>query len=262
MPIILTTLLGLYFALCFLLSIFQERLIFHPKILSKDYKYKFENSFEELNFKTADNKLINGLLFKAKNTKGLLFYLHGNAGALNTWGNVAQIYTPLGYDILIIDYRGYGKSEGKIESQEQIFNDNQFIYNQIIKQYKEEHITILGHSIGTGFASKLASENNPKQLILQAPYYSFTDLVQSKFPFIPSFILKYKLENNRYLKNCTMPITIFHGKKDNVINFESSLKLKKENKNKIDLLLLEKQGHNDIASSKKYLTEIQALLSQ
>jgi uncharacterized protein len=74
---------------------------------------------------------LNGLLFKADSSKGVIFYLHGNAGNIGSWGNVATTYTKLNYDVFIIDYRGYGKSEGKINGQEQLFNDNEAAYNAL-----------------------------------------------------------------------------------------------------------------------------------
>jgi len=74
---------------------------------------------------------------------------------------------------LLLDYRGYGKSEGTINGQEQIFRDVQTVYDSLKHSYQENKIIVLGYSIGSGPAAKLASTNNPKLLILQAPYYSF-----------------------------------------------------------------------------------------
>lgn len=252
---------GLYALLCGFLYFFQESIIFFPQKLNKDHQFNFNQKFKELNIKTYDNKIINGLLFKAKNTKGLIFYLHGNAGSLDSWGTVAKNYTKLNYDVFILDYRGFGKSEGSIKNQEQVFKDNQTAYNLLKKEYNEQNIIILGYSIGTGMASKLASENTPKELILQAPYYNLTDIMRRKFSLIPTFILKYKFETNKYLKKCKMPITIFHGKEDRVISYNSSLKLKKDFP-KINLITLFKQGHNRISYNKVYNQKLKILLNK
>jgi pimeloyl-ACP methyl ester carboxylesterase len=91
----------------------------------------------------------------------LIFYLHGNAGSLNTWGEVAKRYTELKYDVFMLDYRGYGKSEGSIHSQKQFHEDIQMAYDEMKKTYKESNIVVLGYSIGTGPAAKLASLNHP-----------------------------------------------------------------------------------------------------
>ena len=250
----------LYIILCGIMYFFQEKLIFFPEKLEQNYKFKYEDHFNELSFKLSDGKLLNGLLFKVDNSKGLIFYLHGNAGSLSTWGYVAKRYTELNYDVFILDYRGFGKSEGIINSETQLFEDNQLVFDELKKQYNEDKIIILGHSIGTGLASKLASENNSKQLILLSPYYNLTDMVRQKYSFIPTVLLKYKFATNEYLKECEMPITIFHGNSDEVIPYESSLKLKKAFKVKINLIELKGQNHNRITDNVDYVKELHQLL--
>lgn len=259
---ILKIIIGLYIVLCGLLYFFQEKLIFFPQKLDKNYQFLFRQKFEELNIKATDGKLINGLLFKADSSKGLIFYLHGNAGDLSSWGEVAKTYTDLNYDVFIIDYRGYGKSEGEISGQTQLFEDNQTAYNELKKKYNEENIIVLGYSIGTGLASKIASTNNPKRLILQAPYYNLTDMMKQHFSFIPTFILKYKFASNEYLKSCKMPVVIFHGNQDEVIYYGSSLKLKEEFKKQDTLITLNGQGHNGMTDNEEYKTELRKILTK
>ena len=107
----LTVVLLFYFLLCLTLFFLQEKLIFFPEKLPKHFKFKFDGNFEELTIETKDHALLNGVLFKAENSKGLIFYLHGNAGSINSWGEVFKTYTDLQYDVFLLDYRGYGKSE-------------------------------------------------------------------------------------------------------------------------------------------------------
>jgi uncharacterized protein len=251
-----------YIVICVLLYFFQEKLIFFPEKLTKYYIFQFNQKFEELNFKTADNKLLNGILFKADSSKGLIFYLHGNAGSLKGWGEIAQTYTSLNYDLFMLDYRGYGKSEGNINSEKQFYADIQLIYDSLKNRYAENKIIILGYSIGTGAATKLASTNNAKLLILQAPYYSLTDMMHNNYPFVPKFILKYKFETNKFIEECKMPVVIFHGTNDEVIYYGSSLKLKALFKEKDTLITLEGQGHNNISENSLYQTALQKILTR
>lgn len=256
----LTTLLTLAILIFGILFFFQEKMIFFPEKLRKDFKFRFNQKFEELYIKNNDDKLLHGILFKSDSSKGVIFYLHGNAGALDSWGEVAGTYTNLNYDVFMIDYRGYGKSEGSIRSQEEMFQDLQNAYNELSKKYTEDKIIVLGYSIGTGPATKIASTNNPKMLILQAPYYSLIDMTKKLYPVIPTFLLKYKFETNKYLKDCKMPVVIFHGNEDEVIYYGSSLKLKELFKPQDTLITLHGQGHNGITDNMLYKEEISRIL--
>lgn len=135
------------------------------------------------------------------------------------------------------------------------------MYNFLKKRYSENEIIVLGYSIGTGLAAKLASENSPKILILQAPYYNLTTEMKQRFPLVPSFILKYKFNTNEFLQNCKMPTIIFHGDYDRVINYQASLKLQKEFKKNDTLIILENQGHIGITDNSIYKSEIAKILN-
>ena len=258
--LILKILLIIYITICGLLFFFQEKLIFIPEKLDKYFEFTFNREFEEINVKTKDNIILNGLLFKADNSKGLIFYLHGNAGSVRTWGEVAKTYTDLNYDVYMLDFRGYGKSEGKITSEELLFQDLQTVYDELKSKYDESKIVVLGYSIGTGLAAKIASVNNPKLLILQAPYYSLTDLMKHTLPIIPTFILKYKFETNKFITDCKMPVIIFHGNQDEVIYYNSSVKLKGLMKKSDSLITLNGQRHNGMTENIEYRTAVQEIL--
>lgn len=256
----LKLLLILYVLICVALYFFQEKLLFFPDKLDKTYKFSFTQPFDEINTKTNDGKSMNGLLFKTDSAKGLMFYLHGNAGSLESWGNVAKRYTDLHYNVFILDYPGYGKSEGSIRSKTQLFNAIQRAYDQIKMSFHEDSIVVLGYSIGTGLAAHLAATNNPRLLILQAPYYSLTDMMRQTYSIIPTFLLKYKFQTNEYLMNCKMPVVIFHGDHDEVIYYGSSLKLKSEFKPSDTLITLKGQGHNGMTDNPDYITTIKTIL--
>src|SRR5687768_8611465 len=107
---VLSFLLGLCILFFIMIYNYQERMIFFPDKLPAGYKFSFPTTFSEHNFRMEDGITLNGLIFQVENPKGLIFYLHGNAGALNSWGMMSQTYTSLGYNLFILDYRGYGKS--------------------------------------------------------------------------------------------------------------------------------------------------------
>ncbi|MCB9359798.1 MAG: alpha/beta fold hydrolase [Flavobacteriales bacterium] len=239
----------------------QEKMFFHPTPLASDYEFKFNNEFVEYKIPVEDKVTVNGLLFKAEQTKGLIFYLHGNAGALDTWGEIADFYTQNNYDIFILDYRGFGKSEGRIENEKQFLNDVQLVYDSLTTQYQEENIVVIGYSIGTCPAAYVAAKNNPKHLVLKAPYYSMLDLVHHYYAIVPGFMVKYKLRTNEYVKEVKAPITIFHGTEDNIIPVENSYKLKEYLKPTTDtLIIVDGKTHHGVGSWGEYKSELTDIL--
>ena len=259
----LITLGILYLLICIMMYFFQEALIFHPKKLDPGFKFSFEQPFDERHLINVENTpTLHGLHFKTDSSKGLVFYLHGNAGALDTWGKAAKTYTDLGYDFFIMDYRSYGKSEGEITDETSFYDDLRQWYSHLKKEYPEDSIIIIGYSIGTGPAAMLASENNPRMLILQTPYYSLTDMMQHTYPFVPTFLLKYKFSTNEFIQKTKAPVVIFHGDADEIIYYGSSEKLKQHFKKGDTLITLKGLGHNGMNKDEEYKSVLGAMLSK
>ena len=205
----------------------QDYLLFKPEKLSKDFEFYYQNqTIREYNLETRDGAVINGLRFIPKgNSKGIVLYLKGNSKSIKGWGKFAVDFTRHGYNVLMIDYRGFGKSTGK-RSQKAIKRDLQVIYNKLKALVPEEEIILYGRSLGSGFAAKLASMNHPKLLILDAPYYSLTKVTARYMPFMPlSILMKYPLPTYKWLRYVQCPIHIIHGTNDKLIPFKTSVKL-------------------------------------
>ena len=237
-----------------------EQQLFPGSKLDKDFNFKFPGAFLELNVETKDGYQLNGLLFKAKQPKGLIFYLHGSNKALNTWGKIAPVYTNLNYDIFLLDYRGYGKSESKVSSEYQLNSDVQTAYDKLRLTYAESKIIVIGQSVGTGLAAMLAANNNPKKLILQAPYYSLPDWMHNVVPDVDTSNLKYQFRTYDFLQKTKAPVTIFHGDADSAIYYGSSQKLSSFFKPGDKLFLLKGEGHNDFTKNKDYLEKLKTIL--
>lgn len=256
--------LFLYLLFSILIYSFQEKIIFYPQKLPKDFSFGYYRNFEERFVEMKDGKELHALLFRAKEPKGVVFYLHGNAGSLEGWGSVADTFVNLGYDVFIPDYRSYGKSEGSIKSESQLYEDMQRLYDVVKEEYSEEEIIVLGHSIGSGMAAKLAATNNPKLLILQAPPYSLPDLAKNinLFKIFPSFLLRYKFETGKYLAATDVPVVVLHGDEDEIVYYGSALKLQERFKLEDKLITLEGFGHNNFIDTKEYREEIRKILQK
>ncbi len=240
----------------------QEKFFFNPKLLPNSYVYDFKESFEEININVDDETTLNTVLFSTSNPKGVVLYLHGNAGALSDWGKRAHLFLENKYDILFVDYRGYGKSNGAYTNEKEIFSDMQIVYNELKKRYSENKIIILGYSLGSGLAAQLASTNEPKLLILNAPYFSWKTLIAEEIapPVLKSFI-NYDIKTYEYLSEVICPIQIFHGTRDYLINIDSnSLKLKKLYPDKITFNKVVDASHNNIHITKHYYDALKKML--
>ena len=249
---------GIFFSFA---SCRQEKMLFFPEKLPSDHTFTFTNTFQEYFFKVDKKRSLNGLLFCADSSKGLIFYLHGNSGSIDSWGSIADVYLKNKYDFFVLDYRGYGKSQGRISSEKQLHNDIQIVYDSLKTMYQEQNIVIVGYSIGTGLAAKLASTNDPKLLILKAPYYNMIDLAHQYIKLMPSFMIRYKLKTNAYITKVKCPVIIFHGDQDEVIYEGSSEKLKTLFKEEDQLIILKGQRHNGINENVYYLTELKKILN-
>ena len=240
----------------------QEKLLFHPEKLPARYQFEFSFPFKELHISTTPEATINGLYFQAEKSQGLVLYFHGNAGSLRTWGGVAQDFLVCNYDVLMIDYRGYGKSTGKL-SEEALYNDAQKVFQYVSKHISFDKVVIYGRSLGTGIATKVAAENEVDLLILESPYYSMLDLANNWMPWLPQkWILKYPMRTDVYLLQVKCPIFIFHGDQDKTIYPGSSLKLSRSFKSGDELFPISGAGHNNIGLFQEYHRKLKEVLSR
>ncbi|EKU12508.1 alpha/beta hydrolase [Campylobacter showae] len=250
----------LYVAVLALLYFFQERLIFFPSKLEPNHEFSFDQPFEEIRL-DANGTWISGLKFlaqsrdggqiysdangKRKAKNGAVIFFHGNAGNLQGWGKYAQHFTDLGYDFYLFDYRGYGKSGGKISSQEQLYADADLMMEPVLREYYAGEIAVIGYSVGSGLAARTAQKYGAKRLVLIAPYFSLEDLAREKMPFVPKFLIKYKIPTFEFVGDFGGPVTIFHGEHDELIGVDNSRRLLKFLKLGDKIYELN-AGHNDI----------------
>nr|WP_299344769.1 alpha/beta fold hydrolase [Allomuricauda sp.] len=258
--LILLVVLATYVVLSVLLYIFQDYFLFKPEKLPKDFEFHYQNQeIEEYNVETRDGATINGLRFKAKDPKGIVFYLKGNSKSIRGWGKFAVDFTRHGYDVIMVDYRGFGKSTGR-RTQKAVKRDMQVIYNKIREKVSEKYIILYGRSLGSGFAAKLASMNNPRMLILDAPYYSLSKVAKKFIPFMPlSLLIKFPMPTYKWMKYVNCPIHIIHGTDDRLIPYKTSVKLSKIKPENTKLYTVIGGGHKDLHTFESYhrmLTEI------
>ncbi|RXK62903.1 alpha/beta fold hydrolase [Lacibacter luteus] len=238
----------------------QEKFIFKPEKLAADFQFKYDAPFKEISFQPEAGVTISGIHFYVKKPHGLILYFHGNTRSIKGWGKYARDFYRFGYDVVLVDYRGFGKSIGK-RSEAAMLNDMQFVYDQLCLQFPEDHILVYGRSMGSGFATKLAADNHPRYLLLDAPYYSFRKVVERFLPFLPiRFVLRYHLRTDKWIENVKCHTYILHGTKDRLIPLAHSERLQQINPRRITLIRIYGGGHNNLPSFPEYHNFIRDIL--
>ena len=224
----------------------QEKLLFHPEVLPSDYQYKFDVPFQEMLIPVNKEVKLSAVLFKAEHPRGIVLYFHGNARNIKRYAKTMKNFTRNNYDVLILDYREFGKSTGRL-SEKALYDDALLMYNVARARFTPSQIVIYGKSIGTGVATQLAAVRDCKRLILETPYYSLEDVASDVIPIYPvGWLLKYELPTFEYLSKVTAPVTIFHGTDDNTVPYESGKKLEQYFKKEDEFVTLKGGRHNNL----------------
>ena len=249
-----------YLLLIAIIYLVQERLIFKPEKLKQDFIYKYDAPFKELFFDVEQGVRINGLHFTVKDPHGLILYFHGNTRSIKGWARYAKDFFRYNYDVVLVDYRGFGKSTGK-RTEKDMLNDMQFVYDTLAAQYTEPHLIVYGRSLGSGFATKIASDNKPRYLILDAPYFSFRKVIERFLPILPvKLVLRYHLRTDKWIGQVNCHTYILHGTKDWLIPVSNSEKLQAINPRKITLIRIIGGGHNNLPDFPEYHNFIRSIL--
>lgn len=252
----------------------QEAVIFHPSRLPSDHAYSFDRRFEVHRIEVEPGVELTALLFPAAGgspAREAVLYLHGNAGSLQDWGWHADLYVDAGHDFVVVDYRGYGTSEGEIESEAQLLADAERVWAWMTDRYPPARVSLVGYSLGAALAAHLAcvtAETPPARLVLMAPFYSVRDLARRLVPFVPIRLLRYPLRTDRALAECRheLPVTIFHGAEDGTVPPSEGRRLAElaaegPTGGPVRFVPLPGAGHQDVAEHPVFRREVRELLA-
>lgn len=250
---VLLTVLGipllLYGAAVGAIYLRQESLLFFPEPLAAEHRFRVPGVTER--YVQVDGARLHALHFRQPNARGVVFFLHGNAGNNDSWLTDTTFYEKSGYDLFLLDYRGYGKSTGRIESETQLHADVRAAWDAIAPEYAGRRKVIYGRSLGTGPAARLASEVAADLLILVSPYASVREVAGERFPWVPIGLLRYPLPTRDWLPAVKAPVLLIHGDSDEVIPPEHAERLQQV-RTDAELLRLPGYGHNDVHLAPRY----------
>ena len=237
----------------------QESRIFPGTPLPSDYDFEFDVPFEEVTI-PVDGAELNALHFRQPNPRGLIFFLHGNGGNLAAWTSEAEYYQSINYDMFMLDYRGYGKSTGRIESESQLHLDVRTAWDRVAPQYTTKPIVIYGRSLGTALAAKLAVDVDSDLVILVSPFTSMIAMARQQYPLLPEWLVRYPMRTDQRIDDIAAPILLVHGSADRLIPLEHSKTLVESAAAATRLLVISGAGHDDIHLFGDYLTGLAAVL--
>lgn len=211
----------IYLGVCLVLMFLENSLLYHP--------HKDTDSWlpppaglpvEDVWVETPDGTRIHGWYFPKAGATGVLLYCHGNAGNLSHRGPVApEFMAALGQSILLFDYPGYGKSDGK-PSEAGCYAAADAVYDWLTqtKQIPGERIILFGKSLGGGVATDLAVRRPHRAVVLVKAFTSFPDIAQSQVPYLPSrWLVRNKFDNLEKIARCTQPVAVSAGDCDTLI---------------------------------------------
>ncbi|HSV46526.1 MAG TPA: alpha/beta hydrolase [Ramlibacter sp.] len=227
----------------------QERLLFEPDPLPQDHRLSEDADVHE-RFVDVPGARLAAAQLKLPASAGVVFFLHGNSGNLQKWFVELDAFRALNFDLVMFDYRGFGKSSGRIESEAQLHADVRAVWSAFAPQYAGRHAVIIGQSLGTALAAGLSADlsaegSAPDLTMLVSPYSSMQALADEIFPWVPRQVLRYPLPTLDHARRMTCPLMLIHGDKDELIGFHHSEALHVAVP-QASLLKVEGAGHSDV----------------
>ena len=257
----------LYGVVCLYLFLAQAKLIFYPDLPSRELAASPADialEYESLSIKTSDQIMLHGWFVPASEEKGTLLFFHGNAGNISHRLDSLKIFHDLGLSVLIIDYRGYGRSQGTV-SEKGTYLDAEAAWNYLteIRKTPSEKIIIFGRSLGAAIAAKSAEMHTPGVLILESAFTSVPDMAGRLYPILPvRFLSRFQFNTRKSLLSVICPVLIIHSRDDEIIPFENGLQLYHSAREPKTILEI-RGGHNEgfLLSREKYIEGIGKFLT-
>jgi pimeloyl-ACP methyl ester carboxylesterase len=236
----------------------QERLLFLPTPLQPDHRLALERDVHERWIDVPGARL-HALHLKLPSPRGVVFFLHGNAGNLQSWFVDLDVYRRANFDVFMLDYRGYGKSSGRIESETQLHADVRAAWDLVALEYGGKKRVLFGRSLGSGLVVPLALQVRPELTVLVSPYSSMRAMASEVYPWVPTALLRYPLASDDLIAQVGTPLLLLHGERDDLIaphHSETLTRLQPQAR----LHIVKGAGHNDLQSFDDYVMVLRAAL--
>jgi len=220
--------------------------------------------YQDVSIETADGVTLHGWFIEGRSTRVLLFF-HGNAGNISHRLDSIRQFQDLGLSVLIIDYRGYGKSEGRT-TEKGIYRDADAAWRYLIETrgIVASDIVIFGRSLGASVASRLAAHHQPLALIVESSFTSVPDIAQDLYPWLPArWLSRLSHATRDYVRDVRCPVLVVHSRDDEIIPFHHGEAIF-ESANEPRTLLAIRGTHNDafLRDERAYIGGLRTFLTE
>jgi hypothetical protein len=265
MKLIIVGIIG-FCGLTIISYLLQDSLIFFPIKITQETLQSIRKAFphaEEINITAADNKILHGWLVKgmAPGKNPLVIYCGGNAEELSYL--IADAAKFNGWSLALINYRGYGLSEGK-PGEKELFSDALAVYDYFSKRsdIDNNRILVIGRSIGSGVATYLAQKRPVNAVILVCPFDSLVRIGRKYYPFLPvKLLLKHRFDSISRAPAIKVPMLALVAAEDSIIPRDSSMRLIEQWGGQHTVKIIE-GDHNTLQEYPGYWESIEAFLGQ
>ena len=246
----------------------QASLLYYPNVAGRALAASPADiglAYEDVDLATADGLRLHGWFVPAPAARGTLLFFHGNAGNISHRLDSIRIFHRLGLDVLIIDYRGYGRSEGKPDEQG-TYRDADAAWRYLVgtRGVEPARIVVFGRSLGAAIAAWLAAHERPGGLILESPFASVESMGRGLYPFLPvRWLNRFGYETAEYVRRIGCPLLVIHSPRDEIIPIAEGRAVfaaAPEPKRFVEIT----GGHNDgfLVSGRTYLDGLEAFFDQ
>ncbi|WP_440995944.1 alpha/beta hydrolase [Arhodomonas sp. SL1] len=257
-----------YGALVILLWAFQGRLLYLPHVGGTEIvatPARLGLDYERVALQAADGITLDGWYVPATRSRATLLFFHGNAGNLSHRLDSIRLFHELDLSVLIIDYRGYGRSDGR-PSETGTALDARAAWRWLLEREGQsaETVVLFGRSLGAAVAAELAREVAPAAVILESPFRSVPKIAQKTYPFLPArWLARFDYATEDYVREIGAPLLVIHSEEDEIIPFTEGRAVYAA-ANEPKRLLAIHGGHNTgfLESRQTYLAGIDGFLEE
>jgi uncharacterized protein len=202
----------------------EHELTFDPQPYSPAQAWNRPKGGEEVSFFNQNQLRLTGWFINSQSQPALatVIYFHGKSGNVSGSGWLGENLAALGFNVLLFDYRGYGKSEGEITDEQDLYADADAAYRYVVDErgISPERLILYGHSLGTTAAVDLASRRRCSAIILESGFSSEAEMASVMLPWAPTWLQalgKNRFESARKLAEVYCPVLITHGEPDAIV---------------------------------------------